>query len=186
MNPLTILTKGAAGIALEAVNAVLPLFTAFAAFLFWAASNVLTVAITYSFAPLRASPIIVEVWTMFRDAANVFFIFTLLVIAIATILRLESYGIKRLLPTIIIVALFINFSLLVTQYIIYPANWLAEDVFNLIKGGGGSQFTSSLGGIFYLQTLGNNPVIPTGGIANSNAVAKYGVEQHNEDSVNHV
>lgn len=65
-------------------------------------------------------------WTSVRNVANIFFIFILLLIAIATILRIETYGVKQLLLRFIIIALFINFSYTITLYIILPANSLAE------------------------------------------------------------
>lgn len=50
-------------------------------------------------------------WGLFRDIGNIFMIFALLVVGIAVILGIEGYGIKSLLPRIIIVAILINFSL---------------------------------------------------------------------------
>ncbi len=70
----------------------------------------------YDFAPLR------DGWTIIRDTANLFFIFILLFIAIATILQIETYGAKRFLPKLITAAIFINFSFVATQYIIYSSN----------------------------------------------------------------
>lgn len=49
-------------------------------------------------------------WAINRDLANMFFIIILIVIALATILRMESYSMKRLLAPLIIIALLINFS----------------------------------------------------------------------------
>lgn len=49
-------------------------------------------------------------WTIIRDLCNMFFILILLVISFATILRVESYNIKKLLPKVIIMAILINFS----------------------------------------------------------------------------
>ena len=49
-------------------------------------------------------------WTLVRDLCNMFFILILLVIAFATILRIENYSIKRLLPKLLIMAVLINFS----------------------------------------------------------------------------
>ncbi|KKT63513.1 MAG: hypothetical protein UW81_C0007G0007 [Candidatus Giovannonibacteria bacterium GW2011_GWC2_44_9] len=50
-------------------------------------------------------------WTIARDASNIFFIIILLIIAIATILRVQNYNSKALLPKLIVMALLINFSL---------------------------------------------------------------------------
>lgn len=57
-------------------------------------------------------------WSVTRSAVNMLFSLVLLGIAFATILRIESYGIKKLLPKLIIVALLINFSLFIGGIII--------------------------------------------------------------------
>jgi hypothetical protein len=49
-------------------------------------------------------------WVIVRDLCNMFFILILLVIAFATILRVESYPWKKLLPKLILMAVLINFS----------------------------------------------------------------------------
>src|SRR3989344_43300 len=74
---------------------------------------------TYNLEPIRAG------WAIARDTANLFFIFILLTMAIATILQIETYSAKKLLPNLIFAALFINFSFLMTQYVIYSSNLLA-------------------------------------------------------------
>lgn len=79
-------------------------------------------------------------WKTFRDLANIVIIFALLVIGIATILRYEGYGMKKLLGMLIVVALLINFSLFFTQIIIDSSNLLALQFYNkilAIHGGGG-------------------------------------------------
>ena len=57
-------------------------------------------------------------WTITRDIVNMFFILALVVIAFATILRIETYGIKTLLPKLILIALLINFSYVICGVII--------------------------------------------------------------------
>jgi len=52
-------------------------------------------------------------WTLVRDVANLFFVVILLAIAIGTILRIESYNFKRLLPKLLIMAILVNFSRLI-------------------------------------------------------------------------
>lgn len=49
-------------------------------------------------------------WVIIRDICNMFFILILLIIALATILRRDSYNYKSLLPKVLILALLINFS----------------------------------------------------------------------------
>ena len=75
---------------------------------------------------------ITQGWTISRDIANLFFIFILLFIAISTILQIETYGAKRLLVKFIVVALLINFSLLIVQSIIDASNLLAIEFYNAI------------------------------------------------------
>ncbi len=49
-------------------------------------------------------------WVVVRDITNLFFIIILLIVAFATILRIESYQYKEILPRLLIVAILINFS----------------------------------------------------------------------------
>lgn len=53
---------------------------------------------------------IIDAWVIIRDLCNMFFILILLVIAFATILKIESYNAKKLLPKLLIMAVLINFS----------------------------------------------------------------------------
>ena len=71
-------------------------------------------------------------WKSTRDLANMFFIFILLFIAIATILQLSSYGAKALLAKLIIFALLINFSLFITRVIIDSGNITAMFFYDAI------------------------------------------------------
>ncbi|MBI5221836.1 MAG: hypothetical protein HY979_03455 [Candidatus Magasanikbacteria bacterium] len=64
-------------------------------------------------------------WTTTRDVTNLFFIFIMLAISIATILRIEQYGAKALMARLIIVALLLNFSMPLTKVIIDSSNILA-------------------------------------------------------------
>lgn len=65
---------------------------------------------------------VINGWRLVRDFANIWFILILLFIAIGTILRAQSYQAKKLLPTLIMVALVINFSLPITGFIIDISN----------------------------------------------------------------
>lgn len=83
---------------------------------------------------------IVSGWEFTRDLVNIFFIFAILLIAIATILGIESYGAKSLLARLIIIALLINFSLLATQAIIFVTNALAYELYSAVSNTGSSSF----------------------------------------------
>ncbi|MDP3784533.1 MAG: hypothetical protein Q8R12_00405 [bacterium] len=84
---------------------------------------------------------ITQGWAFSRDVVNLFFIFILLFIAIATILQIESYGAKALLARLIIIALLVNFSLLAAQFIISLSNSLAILFYDKITTGTSSFLT---------------------------------------------
>jgi len=65
-------------------------------------------------------------WKVSKDIANMFFILFMVVIAFGTILRIERYGAKQLLPKIIIIALLINFSLVLCYVLIDFTNIAAN------------------------------------------------------------
>ncbi|GEM_PF-2023900 len=69
-------------------------------------------------------------WGIVRDFMNIFFIFALLFMAIATILQIDSYGWKRLLARLIIIALLINFSLFLTRVVIDASNLFASQFYD--------------------------------------------------------
>ena len=50
-------------------------------------------------------------WTVSRDIANLGFVFAIILIAFATILRIENYQMQKLLWKLITAALLVNFSL---------------------------------------------------------------------------
>ena len=72
-------------------------------------------------------------WRIIRDISNLFLIFALVFIAIATILQIESYGVKKLILPLILVALLINFSLAVTKFIIDISNILALQFYYAVQ-----------------------------------------------------
>ncbi|MEK7102569.1 MAG: hypothetical protein AAB912_02990, partial [Patescibacteria group bacterium] len=72
-----------------------------------------------------ANPVVLAGWTALRDLANGLFILLVLWVAITIIFNLETLGGKRLLVRIIVVALLINFSLLMATTVFAFANQLA-------------------------------------------------------------
>ncbi len=72
-------------------------------------------------------------WGAIRDVANIFFIVALLYVAIKTILSLNVTNNKKIIGTIIVIALLINFSLFFTQVIIDGSNILAKVFYNNIE-----------------------------------------------------
>lgn len=84
------------------------------------------------------SEFISEGWSLVRDISNIVFIFILLYIAIGTILRLPSVDAKKMIGTLVVVALLINFSLFFTKIVIDASNILANLMYNTISVGGGT------------------------------------------------
>lgn len=68
-------------------------------------------------------------WVIMRDLSNTFFIFVLLYIAISTILQTAGGQTKRLLATLVMVALFMNFSLYITKFVIDVSNVFALEFY---------------------------------------------------------
>lgn len=71
-------------------------------------------------------------WATVRDIANLFFIIGLLYVAIKTILGLNVTNNKKIIGSIIIIALIINFSLFATKVVIDASNVLAKIFYNQI------------------------------------------------------
>lgn len=63
-------------------------------------------------------------WVVIRNICNIFFIVALIVIALATLFRVESYQYRGLLVQLILAALLVNFSLVISQAILGLADTL--------------------------------------------------------------
>lgn len=73
-------------------------------------------------------------WKQFRDYANIFFIIVLLVIVISQLtgLGIDNYGIKRLLPKIITVAILTNLSYIISQVLVDISNIVGKSIYDLL------------------------------------------------------
>jgi len=74
-----------------------------------------------------------QAWAIVRDLSNIFFILILLYIAIKIILGLGGSNVKKMITTVIITALLINFSMFFTQVIIDTSNIVALIFYNKIS-----------------------------------------------------
>jgi len=79
---------------------------------------------------LAGIPVVDAGWVIFRDVANMLFIFVLLYIAIATILNVADT--KKMLTTVIVTALLVNFSLFLTKVVVDASNVVALAFYNKI------------------------------------------------------
>lgn len=112
-------------------------------------------------------PALRELWSSFRDIANIVLIisFLIMVISYVTGYGLNNYQIKTMLPKLIIAALLINLSYYITQLAIDLSNLIGSSVRELFSSFL-QQSTSGAGGLKAKDALAL-PLITTGGfIAN--------------------
>ncbi len=105
--------------------------------------------------PVLGAPIVVEMWSFVRDFANMFFILFFVVIGLSTILNIEKYKYQKTLPLLIIMALLINFSLILVGFIVDVGNILTVIFLEPVRQG--------MGAFGNLLNFSNN--VPGGGIA---------------------
>lgn len=84
-------------------------------------------------------------WPIVRDLCNMFFILILLIIAFATILRVESYSWKKNLPKLLIMAVLINFSKTICGLAIDFAQVIMLTFVNGFAGSGAGNLYDALG-----------------------------------------
>lgn len=79
------------------------------------------------------NPIIAMGWPIVRNLANMFIVLGFVIIGIATTIRFRDYEAKRLLLPLIIAALLVNFSLVISGIVIDGSNIMAK---SFLKDGG--------------------------------------------------
>lgn len=88
--------------------------------------------------------IIADLWSIVRDFTNLFFALILVVIAFATIFDIKKYAYQNLLVRLIIAALLVNFSLVISQTLIDFFNSIVLTFINLL-GDPTTRIMSALG-----------------------------------------
>ncbi len=84
------------------------------------------------------NPIIYSTWALVRDTLNILFILVLLFSAFATVFQVDKYSYKKILLTLVIMALLVNFSFPISRFIIDVANSMMYYLINNLGGGAGS------------------------------------------------
>lgn len=93
---------------------------------------------------------VTETWGTFRNIANVAFVivFMIIILSQVTSLGVSSYGVKKMMPRIIIAAVLVNMSLIVCQLAVDLSNVVGFGVSNLFgslsPGGGGMGLTNNV------------------------------------------
>lgn len=118
--------SGLGGLLLSIVNIILGVIISLLRWLIYALANIvflplLEKTLTFTAGGIAGGAILIG-WTYVRDIVNMLFILVLIAIGLGTILRIESYNYKKLLVNVIMMALLVNFSLLIGQIIIQLAD----------------------------------------------------------------
>ncbi len=111
---------------ISAISVVLGAITGIIRWVVWTLTTLIAVPLLEETLKLGASGLaagpIQTGWNLVRDVVNMFFILFLIVIGFGTILRIESYGYRKLLVNLIIMAMLVNFSLVIGRIIIQIAD----------------------------------------------------------------
>lgn len=99
------------------------------------------------------SPIVLTGWKVVLNVTNLGFVLAIIIIAFATIFRVQSYQMKQVIWKLIIAALLVNFSLVIAGAFIDISQSLAN--FFLFQGGitDPVQWTNAFVGMFKAQAL---------------------------------
>ncbi len=103
--------------------------------------------------PILTNPAYVIGWTQVRDLSNMFIAVGFIIVGIATTLRIESYGAKKILPLLIGVAILINFSNILCGVVIDTSNLLTN---HFLLGGGSTVGTTIYGAVTTLYSTPAN------------------------------
>lgn len=75
-------------------------------------------------------------WSILRDIGNIMLIFGFLAVGVTTILNVDWYGGgKKMLPMMLVAAVFLNFSLFISEAVIDTGNLFATQFYTQINGG---------------------------------------------------
>jgi len=99
------------------------------------------------------NPLVAVGWQISRDLANLGFVLFIIIIAIATILRMQQYGAKSALGKLIAVALLVNFSLVFAGVFIDFSNMLTNFFISNIASGDSGGLASAIANAFKIQNL---------------------------------
>ncbi len=123
-----------------------------------------------------------DIWGSFRNLANLFFIFIFLTIVISQVtnMGISNYGVKKMLPRMIVVAVLINVSFILCAILVDVFNVLGNSIFDILMSVqsrvdpefgafgniAGSAFVlagaGALGALIYINALALVPLLVSG------------------------
>jgi hypothetical protein len=116
---------------------------------------------------LLSSPLIQNGWKIVLGIANLGFVLAIIVIAFATILRIQSYAIKQTLRKLIVAALLVNFSLVIAGAFISAADIITNSLNEKLQG---VSLSTRLTDLLKIQSFGD----PLGQITGENITIEIG------------
>lgn len=96
-------------------------------------------------------------WQVCRDIANIGFVLVLLVMAFDSVLQLNKYPIKTILPRLVIAALLINFSLVFCGMIIDFSQIMTHYFYEAAVNGNTAGLSGQLAGALNIQSVYTEP-----------------------------
>jgi hypothetical protein len=88
---------------------------------------------------------VTEGWTIVRDLLNMFFIVILMIVAVSTVLRIETYNYKKMVPKLLLMAVLINFSKMFTLLLIDASQIVTLTFLESFKGGAAGNLINAFG-----------------------------------------
>jgi hypothetical protein len=139
----------------KALNGLVYIIAVIAGLIFWIGAQLIGFFMSLNMV-IFDMPLLEEGWKIVRDVANLGFVLAIIIIAVATIVRYEEYGTKKLLPKLIAAAILVNFSLTIGAVFIDFSNTLTN-FFISNSSGDGSVFgmTTELANGFGAQKFMN-------------------------------
>ena len=94
-------------------------------------------------------------WNIVLQFTNLGFVLAIIVIAFATILRMESYGMKKILWKLVVAALLVNFSLVIAGGFLNISQILTDYFLSkaTLEGQGFSSFSENFAAMFKIQAF---------------------------------
>lgn len=99
----------------------------------WIGASIISANLNpYIMTTVLTSDNIYKGWQIFRDIANLLYILILLLVALGTIFRSDTYNAKKMLPRLIIVAFLMNFSMMLTELVIDFGNIMMYGILRMM------------------------------------------------------
>lgn len=101
-----------------------------------------------------------QAWSFFRNIGNILFVIALLFVIFSQVtgFGIDNYGIKKILPKLIVTAIIVNFSYIICGILVDISNILGNSIKNIFESVGGSLTAGSkssdgLGPVGYITSI---------------------------------